>query len=73
MKKLLALILVLAMIFAFVSCTLFGDDGNGDNTGDGGNTDGGNEGNGDDSGINGQLPGNGIDLPLVDIEPDGIE
>ena len=34
-----------------------------DNVGDGG----------DDSGINNPFPDGGIDLPLVDIEPDGVE
>lgn len=70
MKKLLALILVLAMLFAFASCTLFGGgdedgkkDDDKDNVGDGG----------DDSGINSPFPDGGIDLPLVDIEPDGVE
>ena len=72
MKKLLALLLVLTMIFAFAACTLFSGDDNGDGN-DGGNNDGGNNDGGDDSGINNQIPEGGIDLPLVDIEPDGIE
>ena len=66
MKKIIALILVLTMIFAFASCTLFG--GNDDDNDSGNNDDKGN-----DSGDNGDLPFGGIDLPLVDIEPDGIE
>ena len=65
MKRLLALILVLAMIFAFASCTLFG----GDNGGDDDQSDSGD--NNDNSGINPPFGGgDGIDLPLVDIEPD---
>lgn len=66
MKRLLAFILVLAMIFAFASCTLFGgDDTDGDDKTEGSG------GDVNDSGTNGQLPGEGIELPPVDIEPDG--
>ena len=65
MKRLLALILVLAMIFAFASCTLFGGDNGGD---DDQSEDGGD--NGGTTGINPPFSGDGIDLPLVDIEPD---
>lgn len=70
MKRLLALILVLAMIFAFASCTLFGGDSDDTDKDENNSSDIGGD---DDDGINGQLPSGGIDLPLVDIEPDGIE
>ena len=74
MKKLLALILVLVMIFSMASCTLLGgnDTDKNDGTNDNGNTD---NNDNKDEGLNNPFPGNGdgIDLPLVDIEPDGID
>ena len=75
MKKLLALMLVLVLAFAIVSCTLFGGDkdngGNNDGTNDSNDTndtnDGGNSGNTDD-GDNPSGDDKGIELPIVDID-----
>ena len=74
MKKLLALMLVLVLAFAIVSCTLFGGDkdngGNNDGTNDSnGTNDGGNSGNTDDGDniIGGDKP---IELPIVDVPDD---
>ncbi|MBQ3015917.1 MAG: hypothetical protein IJD79_03965 [Clostridia bacterium] len=71
MKKLLALMLVLVLAFAIVSCTLFGGDkdngGNNDGTNDSNDTnDGGNSDNTDD-GDNLFGDDEGIELPIVDI------
>ena len=68
MKKLIALMLILVMIFAIAACTPSGDDK--DKGDQGGASDG---TGGDDTGNNNPFGDEPIDLPLVDIEPDGVE